>query len=95
MCIRDRYLFSVGFDSGFDWLVLIALLNSVIAAYYYLRVVKVMYLETSSKSKVFNVSLMPKITILSLTIFIILFGVIPGPIVDITMNAAESISIFR
>ena len=93
--IGKLYLFSVGFDSGFDWLVLIALLNSVIAAYYYLRVVKVMYLETSSKSKVFNVSLMPKITILSLTIFIILFGVIPGPIVDITMNAAESISIFR
>ena len=77
------------------FLAIVGLLSTVIAAYYYLRVVKVMYLETSSKSKVFNVSLMPKITILSLTIFIILFGVIPGPIVDITMNAAESISIFR
>ena len=93
--IGKLYLFSVGFDSGFDWLVLIALLNSVIAAYYYLRVIKVMYLDTSSKLKVFNISVLPKITIVSLTILIILFGVIPGPIIDITMHAAESISTFR
>ena len=93
--IGKLYLFSVGFDSGFDWLILIALLNSVVAAYYYLRVIKVMYLDTSSKLKVFNISVLPKITILSLTILIILFGVIPGPIIDITMHAAESISTFR
>ena len=93
--IGKLYLFSVGFDSGLDWLILIALLNSVIAAYYYLRVIKVMYLDTSSNVKFYNPTILPKATIISITILIILFGVIPGPIIDITMNAAQSISLLK
>ncbi len=38
------YIFSAGIDSGLVWLVIIAVINTVIAAYYYLRVVRVIYL---------------------------------------------------
>ncbi len=40
------YIFNAGVDSGLVWLVIIAVINTVIAAYYYLRVVRVMYLGT-------------------------------------------------
>ena len=38
------YIFSAGIDSGLLWLVIIAVINSVISAFYYLRVVRVMFL---------------------------------------------------
>ena len=38
------YIFSAGVNHGLIWLVIIAVINTVISAYYYLRVVRVMYL---------------------------------------------------
>ncbi len=38
------YIFSTAVNQGLLWLVIIAVMNSVISAYYYLRVVKVMWL---------------------------------------------------
>jgi NADH-quinone oxidoreductase subunit N len=38
------YIFSAGVNYGLIWLVIIAVINTVIAAYYYLRVVRVMYM---------------------------------------------------
>ena len=38
------YIFSAGINSGLLWLVIIAVINSVISAFYYLRVVRVMFL---------------------------------------------------
>jgi NADH-quinone oxidoreductase subunit N len=38
------YIFSAGVNYGLIWLVIIAVINTVISAYYYLRVVRVMYL---------------------------------------------------
>lgn len=38
-------VFSAGVQSGLEWLVVIAVLNSVLSLYYYLRVIKVAYLD--------------------------------------------------
>jgi len=47
------YIFSGAVQSGLLWLVVLAVLNSVISAYYYLRVVKVMWFgEPASDEKV-------------------------------------------
>jgi NADH-quinone oxidoreductase subunit N len=47
------YLFSAAVQNDLLWLVIIAVINSVISAYYYLRVVKVMWLgEPASDEKV-------------------------------------------
>ena len=42
--IAKVYIFSAGINYGLVWLVIIAVINTVISAYYYLRVVRVMYL---------------------------------------------------
>jgi NADH-quinone oxidoreductase subunit N len=47
------YIFGGAVQNGLLWLVIIAVLNSVISAFYYLRVVKVMWLgEPASTEKV-------------------------------------------
>ena len=45
------YIFSAGIDSGLVWLVIIAVINAVISAYYYLRVVRVVYLGVPSSEE--------------------------------------------
>jgi NADH-quinone oxidoreductase subunit N len=43
--IGKFYLFTAAIDGGFIWLTVIGVLNSFISVYYYLRVVKVSFLE--------------------------------------------------
>jgi NADH-quinone oxidoreductase subunit N len=51
--IAKFYLFNGAVQNGLTWLVIIAVLNSVISAFYYLRVVKAMWFnEPVSTEKV-------------------------------------------
>jgi NADH-quinone oxidoreductase subunit N len=72
------YIFSLAAQHGLLWLVIIAAINSVISAYYYLRVVKVMWFnEPASKEKVPS-SVMPKIALAICCLGVLLLGIIPG-----------------
>jgi NADH-quinone oxidoreductase subunit N len=53
--IAKIYIFNAAASYDLTWLVIIAVVNSVISAYYYLRVVKVMYLGApTSEEKVYS-----------------------------------------
>jgi NADH-quinone oxidoreductase subunit N len=90
--ITKLFLFSSGINSGFTWLVIFGLINSVISAYYYLRIIKVLYLEKREIS--FNTQLqaikVSKIAVL-LLISIVVFGVYPDPIFDFCYDAINSV----
>ncbi|NWF84523.1 MAG: NADH-quinone oxidoreductase subunit N [Bryobacteraceae bacterium] len=45
------YIFKVALDQGFIWLAILGLLNSALAAYYYLRVIVVMYMEPAPEGE--------------------------------------------
>ncbi|MBI3041113.1 MAG: NADH-quinone oxidoreductase subunit N, partial [Chloroflexi bacterium] len=83
------YIFSGAVQYGLLWLVIIAVLNSVISAYYYLRVVKVMWFgEPASETKV------PSSGALRLALFlaclaVLLLGIIPGYIMNLAEAAAR------
>jgi NADH-quinone oxidoreductase subunit N len=65
------YIFSTAVQQGLLWLVIIAVLNSVVSAYYYLRVVKVMWFgEPASDEKV------PSTGALRVAMFISCLGVL-------------------
>ncbi len=49
--LAKYYIFNAGVSNNLTWLVVVAVINSVIAAYYYLRVVKVMYLGAPKSEK--------------------------------------------
>ncbi len=51
-------VFSAAVQSGYTWLVIVAVINSVIAAYYYLRVVIIMYRPGEEKAVSFSETLM-------------------------------------
>jgi NADH-quinone oxidoreductase subunit N len=72
------YVFGTAVQHNLLWLVVIAVLNSVISAYYYLRVVKVMWTgEPASEEKV--ASSAPFRLALGLSCLgVLVFGILPG-----------------
>ncbi|MFC1902118.1 NADH-quinone oxidoreductase subunit N [Chloroflexota bacterium] len=72
------YIFSAAMQSHLLWLVVIAVINSVISAYYYLRVVKVMWFgEPASEEKVPS-SGAPRLALFLCCLGVLVLGIIPG-----------------
>ncbi|MDP6221415.1 MAG: NADH-quinone oxidoreductase subunit N [Dehalococcoidales bacterium] len=86
------YIFSAGVHSGLLWLVIIAVLNSVISAYYYLRVVKVMWFgEPTSTEKVFSSGAL-RFSLFITSIGILLLGILPGLVMKLTEAASKMLA---
>jgi len=83
------YIFSGAVQHGLLWLVVIAVLNSVISAYYYLRVVKVMWLgEPVSVEKVPSSGALRVALSLS-CLGVLLLGIVPGLMMRLAEMAAK------
>jgi len=83
------YIFSGAVQHGLLWLVVIAVINSVISAYYYLRVVKVMWLgEPASEEKVPSSGALRLALSLS-CLGVLLLGIIPGFVMKLAEMAAK------
>jgi NADH-quinone oxidoreductase subunit N len=73
------YVFSAAIDAGLYWLAIIGVVLSVVSAYYYLRIVKVMYFD--EQGAVFDAIPAPVQLALGLSsAFVILFFIAPGPL---------------
>jgi len=83
------YIFNAAIQNGLLWLVIIAVINSVISAYYYLRVVKVMWLgEAASAEKVPSSGAL-RLALLLCCIGVLLLGIIPGYAIRLAQIAAN------
>ena len=72
------YIFSGAVQHGLLWLVIIAVINSVISAYYYLRVVKVMWLSEPTSDEEVPSSGALRLALSLTCLGVLLLGVIPG-----------------
>ncbi len=79
--VAKFYIFQAALSEGFLWLVIIAVLNSAISFYYYLKVIVFMYMKDPVEE--FKISLTP-ITLLVVAIGVIgtlELGIFPGPVI--------------
>ena len=76
--IAKFYIFTGAVDSGLLWLVIIAVIASVVSAYYYLRVVKVMWLNKPISEEKVPISIAPRLAIAISCIGILIMGIIPS-----------------
>jgi NADH-quinone oxidoreductase subunit N len=87
------YLFRAAVNEGFIVLVVIAVINSMVSAYYYLRVMVAMYMEEETQTKPhavkasFAIALAVGICIL----FVLLMGVYPTPYLDAARSSVLSL----
>jgi len=82
------YLFGAAVRAGYVWLAVIAVLNSAIAAYYYLRVVVTMYMqEPDGVAAGLAPSFAGGLALITALIGIVLLGVMPAPFADLAQAA--------
>ncbi len=82
------YLFGAAVRTGYLWLAVIGVLNSAVAAYYYLRVIVYMYMrEPEGAGATLVPSYAAGAALAIALIGIVLFGVIPAPFVDLAQAA--------
>jgi NADH-quinone oxidoreductase subunit N len=73
------FVFSQATSGALLWLVIVAVLNTVISAFYYLRVVRVIWLnESATSSEAIIVSKAPALVLLLVSLGILLLGLVPG-----------------
>lgn len=72
------FLFNIAAKAGLYWLVAVAAINSTISLYYYLRIVRAMYIEApDANAQRLPVSPIMKVTLLVATLGVVFLGVIP------------------
>ncbi len=69
--------------AGYMWLALVAVLFSLIGAFYYLRVVKLMYFDPPADPAPLSAALDSRILISANGLAIAIFGIFPQPIMDV------------
>ena len=90
--VAKFYVFAAAVQSGWIWLAFVGVLNAIVGLYYYLTVLKVVYLYRSEKD---DISVpVPRsyafaLTLLSLAIIVI--GTLSAPWFDWAVNAAQSL----
>jgi len=76
-------------SAGYTWLVVFAVLMSVIGAFYYLRVVKVMYFDSPTDTLPITAPLEMR-AVLSVNAFAILvLGIVPGGLMTACLDAIQ------
>jgi NADH-quinone oxidoreductase subunit N len=89
------YVFSAALHSGLIWLTIIGLINSGIAAYYYLRVVVALYARPAEASPVMAVERpsAPLLIAIFLTAAVtLILGIAPGSVLSAAQAAAQTYS---
>jgi NADH-quinone oxidoreductase subunit N len=73
------FLFNIAAKAGFHWLVAVAAVNSTISLYYYLRIVRQMYIEPVDKdAPTLPITATMGITLAVLSAGVLLMGIIPS-----------------
>jgi NADH-quinone oxidoreductase subunit N len=85
--IGKFYLFMAAVNAGLAWLAIVGLVFAAISAFYYLRIVMVMYMREPSSEQEWHtrLALSPQISVVLACAVagVVLLGVFPGPLVSI------------
>ena len=84
-------IFSAAAAAGLSWLVLAGALNSVVSAYYYLRVVKVMYLSEPERKDRVAADRPMQLALGVSAAALLFFGLYPAPLIRAASTAAEAL----
>jgi NADH-quinone oxidoreductase subunit N len=74
-------------DAGYTWLVVVAVLLSVVGAFYYLRVVKLMYFDAPTGEITLERRLGTRWVLSGTSLATLLFGIVPAPLLNLCVSA--------
>ena len=85
------YIFNAAVRSDMVWLAVAGVINSVVSAYYYLRVVRTMYLSPAVSEEKVSSSPSMRLALGLTTLGILAMGIVPGPLLEVTESAVATL----
>jgi NADH-quinone oxidoreductase subunit N len=77
-------VFQDAFRAGFGWLVVVALLASVVSFFIYLRVIVTMYMEEPLEDRVLVLTVPLRLVLWTTLAMTVVFGLFPVPLLRLT-----------
>ena len=85
------YLFGAAVNANLEWLAIAGMINSVISAYYYLRVVKVMYLNEPADDSRVRADAPNGVVLAAAAAATLIFGLYPTPLIELARSAVAHV----
>ncbi|MFH1560890.1 MAG: NADH-quinone oxidoreductase subunit N [Chloroflexota bacterium] len=85
--IGKLYMFSAAMKSDLAWLVVVGVVNSAVSAYYYLRVIRVMYTAQPETEEPVPVAYAPRVALCITGLGILVLGIFPDPLITAAEKA--------
>ena len=85
------FLFNAAVNAGLAWLAVIGVISSVVSAYYYMSIVRVMYLRDPRDVSGIPTAIAAKAALAVTSSGVIVLGLWPGGLLDIARAAAEGL----
>ena len=89
--IAKLYIFSAAVNSDLLWLAVIGVASSVVSAYYYLRVVRVMYLEPAPSEERVPSSYAFRVALGVSALGVLVVGIAPAPLLKLAEISADTL----
>ena len=81
------FVLQAALDAGYTWLVVVAVLLSVVGAFYYLRIVKIMYMDAPSGEMTFEPRADARWILSATAVATLFFGIMPSPLLELCARA--------
>jgi NADH-quinone oxidoreductase subunit N len=85
------FVFSAAVDSGLAWLAIIGVLNSVVSAFFYLRVIRTMFLDEPENEERVTADIPVWAATLVASAGLLVFGIAPSSLLEFARNAVTGV----
>jgi NADH-quinone oxidoreductase subunit N len=90
--IAKLFVLQAALDAGYTWLVVYAVLLSVVGAFYYLRIVRLMYMEQPAGEITIDPRSDTRWMLSAIAIATLILGILPSPLVELCARAITGLA---
>ena len=84
------FVLQAALEAGYTWLVVFAVLISVVGAFYYLRIVKIMYMDAPSGEMTLEPRADARMVLSAMGAVTLLLGIVPAPLMELCVRAVAA-----
>ncbi|MCH7907467.1 MAG: NADH-quinone oxidoreductase subunit N [Chloroflexi bacterium] len=85
------FVFSAAVDSGLAWLAVVGVINSVVSAFYYLRVVRTMFLDEPENDERVTADIPVWAATMTASAGLLIFGIAPSSLLEFARHAVSGV----
>ena len=91
--IAKLYIFTAAVDSGLIWLAILGVINSAVSAYYYIRIIRVMFTQPATSDEKITASPTPLLALGLAGAAMVFMGIAPGFVMEAAQGAVRALAV--